>query len=122
MESLDEWNFEVRVERGSTLTFDRAEAERLMDAMTAWAEEREYGIGGGFRQEGNAFVYRFGFCITRDDDRIPASDCDKLVVMIHAWLHERGHRGAAQYRPFTEEDGELIDLDELLETIDRSIN
>lgn len=122
MESLDEWNFEVRVEPGSTLAFDRAEAGRLMQAMTAWAEEREYGIGGGFREEGGVFVYRFGFCITRDDDSIPAYDCDRLVAMIDAWLGARGHRGTARYRPYTEEDGELLDIDDLLADLERRIN
>jgi len=50
MNDAEEWIFRFGLinQEGETVSYEKAEA--LMETIILWAEERDYGVGGGFRR------------------------------------------------------------------------
>ena len=66
--TLDEWAYEFSLVPvgASDVDLERVAEEVLMEA-TRWAEQRQYGIGGGFEVDGGRIRYFFGLTCTRSD-------------------------------------------------------
>ena len=108
MEQLQEWCFEFSVTSGSCEVKHRALADELLMAAVSWAEQRDYGIGGGFdvvaTPTGTVSDYRFGLMATLDDQLIPAEDAEALFQFLQATAKELGLEMKGGWRPYSEDD------------------
>lgn len=107
---LIEWAFRFNVdhiEKGRILTSKCAES--LLLSMTAWAEKRDYGIGGGFHemkssQEKSQWEFSFGLCATRDHQLIPESKAEELWEFITEFCEKNNWKLQGEFREFTQEE------------------
>ena len=109
-DALVEWAFRFGV-IGDVVTLDRLEGigEELLRAATAWAEQRDLGIGGGFgvedTLEGLVCRFEFGLTATRDGQIIQRSDADALMAFISHMATARGCEVEGGFRAYSDEEG-----------------
>ncbi len=106
MKKLVEWCFEFSVEARETI--DRVYIDLLLDTATAWAEAREFGIGGGYDKISNGKVefwnFRFGLTATKKQQLISEKDASALLAVIKQFCNERGYELVGGFREYTEKE------------------
>lgn len=109
LDALVEWAFRFGV-IGDVVTPDRLEGvgEELLSAATAWAEQRDLGIGGGFGTEGTSeglvCRFEFGLTATRDGQFIQRSDAEALMGFISHMATTRGCEVEGGFRAYSDEE------------------
>lgn len=106
MEALNEWKFEFSVSAADPIPRRMMEDLLCLEALP-WAEERDLGIGGGFRSSSGTLKmsdhrwhYSFGLCVQGVGLLIPRSQAEELFAKIVGWCRARGFRVAGACREF----------------------
>lgn len=115
MKSLEEWNFEFSVSAVEPIPYEMMD-HMLWHEAIPWAEKRELGIGGGFRnatRQGTnpdrLWHFGFGLCIQKDDLLIPRSQAQELFDMLVDWCQAQGFRVNGGFREYTPDELGLSD-------------
>lgn len=109
-DALEEWKFEfgLYATRPKQVVIRHKAEELLVDVITAWAEENDFGVGGGFAPYGpevaTVWKFEFGLCATLPEQVVSRQEAEEVLDVIKRWAAENrfGIRGG--FRPFEPED------------------
>lgn len=122
MRSLVEWSLSISLELRGRGDAWRGVADSVMQAITRWADQRRYGLGGGYAKSARGVAFDLGVCVTRDGDIIPEDEMRELVLVAVREMTSLGLRGTAEFREFTDEEAGPANLDKLVDDALRKIN
>jgi hypothetical protein len=123
MKKLDEWCFEFSLFTGQDNSTDSPES--LLDKAIEWAEERDWGVGGGYSPKKNTdetqWFFRFGLCINISEQLISEASALNLLSELRKFSVTKGWRLKGGFRPFTKDESNLPDdwSDKLEEILDQ---
>ena len=113
MQQLVEWafRFKLRSESSSPEYLEEI-AKDLLARATMWAEQRSYGIGGGFdrvRLVGAAVScgFEFGLTATEDGQLVPREDAGSLLAYLTEVAASRGGHIEGGFREYASDETDL---------------
>lgn len=116
MKEQIEWAFRFRLSGDSIVPEDiEAIANELFRYATAWAEQRDLGVGGGFdveeTLEGAICSFRFGLTATRDGQVVEESEAEGLMAFVSHVAAIRDCEVEGGFRPYADEERRLGESD-----------
>lgn len=118
MDSPEEWKFEFSVSAPEPISYQMMDDLMWLEAV-AWAENRQLGIGGGFRPASNRPVdsdrvwhFGFGLCIQQEGQLIPRSSAHALFELLVAWCKDHNLSLSGGFREYSLEELDLTDTDD----------
>lgn len=107
MKAPVEWAFRFSMASLDGRNIDYSAAENLLWLATEWAEDNDYGIGGGFQScdQGPGFWrFSFGLAATQSSQSIPESKANQLWQLLEASCHGNCYELKGGFREFTDEE------------------
>ncbi|MFM8930783.1 MAG: hypothetical protein ACKOS8_02765 [Gemmataceae bacterium] len=94
MQSLPEWSFTFTIFSSREPDCLKQISEKIMDEAIGWAEQRQLGIGGGYKiSDGTGSqksVFNFGLTITVDGHSISHQTAADLFAFLQSAVIDRG--------------------------------
>lgn len=108
MKELNEWAFDLTVVTAESQSNSKSLGEIILSIATTWAEDKSYGIGGGFQVSQNmeliSFHFSFGLCVTQKGQLIPAKDAEQLLFFLTEKIKAFGASCIGCFREYTDEE------------------